>query len=326
MRGNWPSHNEASGLAQVHERVERLTMNELSVSIVIPTYLREKPLRETLNGILAQHHPSLREVIVVDQSPSHEPETEAFLSAIMDRIRYLRLERPHVTAARNAGVRAAGGDIVLFFDDDIYPGPDLCQWHLQAYADPSVGGVAGRVHISPFPDLQDYPWPDGPDIFDRNEPGERPFVRGCHMSFRRALILQAGLFDERYVDNAAGEEEDLAFAIRRLGYRIVYEPRAWVIHLMAPTGGCRAKTGNRRDTPAFYRNKVYFALKNVSGLDFWRILWDTYYSGTWRGPHRLRRHIAFVKGLWQGWRTYHQAGWRLSRLPYRWREPKRSSP
>jgi GT2 family glycosyltransferase len=296
-------------------------MGEPDVSLIIPTYRREGPLREMLRAILAQLSP-LFEVIVVDQTPSHEPDTERFLSDVARDIRYVRLERPSLPAARNVGIREAQGKIVLFLDDDVYPGPEIASKHLRNYADPKVGGVAGRVHISPFPDPDGYPWPDGPDIFDRNERGERPFVRGCNMSFRRDLALKAGLFDERFVGDVSGEEEDFAFAIRRLGYRIIFDPEAWVIHLIEPKGGRRVEWMDMGESPTFYRNKFYFALKNLSMPDFWRVLGDTYRSGAWRKRNFLRRQKAFLTGLWRGWKAYQEAGWRLERLPYRYLEPK----
>jgi len=296
-------------------------VNKPRVSIIIPTYCRERPLRETLKAVLSQR--AHFEVIVVDQTPVHEPGTEHFLSEVAGEIRHILLTYPNLPAARNAGVREARGEIVLFLDDDIHPGPALAKRHLRHYSDPTVGGVAGRVHVSPTPDPEGYPWPDGHDIFDRNRPGEYPFVRGCNMSFRRDLVLEAGLFDEHYLGNGVGEEEDLAFAIRRLGYRITFDPEAWVIHLQDPIGGCRAGEKDIRETPTFYRNKVYFALKNVKGLDFWRVLWDTYWSGAWQGQSRLKRQFSFLKGLWHGWQAYQHAGWHLQRLPYRWRGKNR---
>ena len=44
----------------------------VTVSVIIPTYRREAPLRRCLADILAQGHASF-EVLVVDQSPEHEP-------------------------------------------------------------------------------------------------------------------------------------------------------------------------------------------------------------------------------------------------------------
>jgi len=304
-------------------------MSQPSLSIIIPTYQREQPLRATLlalAGALEQIEASAPavELIVVDQTPRHEAETEALLVELSDRLqaglfRWLRLERPNLPAARNAGIRAARGEIVLFLDDDIYPGPNLAALHLRHYADPAnahIGSVAGRIHVSSVPDPQDYPWPDGPNVFDRNQPGERAFAPGGHMSVRRELAMRAGLFDENYIANAVSEEEDFGFAIRRLGMRVLYDPETWIIHLAAPSGGCR-EVRDIRVGPAFYRNKVYFALKNVAGMDFWRVVAGAYRAGAWRRPQFLRRQWAFLAGCWQGWLAFRKAGWRLQRLPYR---------
>ena len=296
-----------------------------SVSIIIPTFQREKPVRDTLNAVLAQTIAGCSlstdsELIVVDQTLQHEPETQAILTN--PGIRHLRLEHPNLPAARNAGIRAASGDIVLFLDDDIYPGPDLITLHRRHYNDPTIGSVAGRVHVSnrcflsAKPDPAGHPWPDGPNIFDRNQAGERAFAPGGHLSVRRDLAMQAGLFDENFIGNAVAEEEDFGFAIRRLGYRVIYDPQPWIIHLAAPSGGCREQR-DIREGALFYRNKLYFALKNVAGLDFWRVLADVYYSGVLSGSNRLRRQIAFLVGCWQGWQVYQRAGWRLKKLPYR---------
>lgn len=289
-------------------------MTEPQVSIVIPTYNREASLRSTLRALQGQRT-EREEIILVDQTPAHEPVTARLIKELSPPIRHLRLERPSLTAARNAGIAAARGQVVLFLDDDVIPGPDLAGRHMRNYVDPLVGAVAGRMHAGEAVDANRYPWPDGPDIFDRNAPGERAFARGCNMSFRKDLILRAGGFDERYVGNAVGEEEDLCFGIRRLGARVFFDPEAWVIHVVGRAGGCREQQGDVGESPTFYRNKVYFALKNVAGLDFWRVLWDTYRTGTWR-DNTLNRHRSFIKGMLLGWRAYRQARWRLERLSY----------
>ncbi|MFZ6027460.1 MAG: glycosyltransferase family 2 protein [Chloroflexota bacterium] len=287
------------------------------VSIIIPTYQREKPLRDTLSWLLEQSS-ALWELILVDQTPQHEAETEQMLHSLAKsgQLRLERLERPSLPAARNAGIRAAQGEIVLFLDDDIYPGPNLAALHLRHYVDAHIGSVAGRIHVSARPDPEGHPWPDGPNVFDRNRPGERAFAPGGHLSVRRELALQAGLFDENFISNAVSEEEDFGFAVRRLGASVVYDPEPWIIHLAAPSGGCR-EARDIRTSPMFYRNKFYFAVKNVAWPDFWRVLADTYRSSALRRPHFFRRQWAFLLGCWQGWQVYRKSGWRLKRLPYR---------
>src|SRR4029079_10494087 len=90
----------------------------LAISVIIPTYRREAPLRRCLADLLAQRHPAF-EVLVVDQSPDHEPETWAVLRALPPHAQHVRLPRPSVTAAVNVGVRMAKAPLLLFLDDDI---------------------------------------------------------------------------------------------------------------------------------------------------------------------------------------------------------------
>lgn len=90
----------------------------VAISVIIPTYRREAPLRRCLADVLAQRHPAF-EVLVVDQSPDHEPETWAALRALPPHACHVRLEHPSVTAAVNVGARMAKGSLLLFLDDDI---------------------------------------------------------------------------------------------------------------------------------------------------------------------------------------------------------------
>jgi glycosyltransferase involved in cell wall biosynthesis len=56
------------------------------ISVIIPTYGREEPLRDTLEDVLKQDYPAF-EVLVVDQSPTHQPETQAYLEQLANRVK-----------------------------------------------------------------------------------------------------------------------------------------------------------------------------------------------------------------------------------------------
>ena len=91
--------------------------------MVIPTYQRGDVLADTISMALRQDYRNF-EVIVVDQSPETPPRVRALLKASADRpLRYLRLSTPNLPGARNAGVRAATGEIIVFIDDDVVIGP-----------------------------------------------------------------------------------------------------------------------------------------------------------------------------------------------------------
>ena len=87
-----------------------------TVTCIINAYDRPELLRGAIASALAQTRP-LHEIIVVDD---HSPRDLApIVAAFGERVRHLRLpENRGLTAARNAGVAAATGDVVAFLDDD----------------------------------------------------------------------------------------------------------------------------------------------------------------------------------------------------------------
>ncbi|HBL10481.1 MAG TPA: glycosyltransferase, partial [Cyanobacteria bacterium UBA11162] len=84
-----------------------------SISVIIPTYgpnapSRDKLLRDTLANVLEQDYPSF-EILVVDQTPTHEPETQAYLEHLTKekKISWYRVNWASLPGARNYGVRRA---------------------------------------------------------------------------------------------------------------------------------------------------------------------------------------------------------------------------
>jgi len=73
------------------------------------------------------------------------------------------------------------------------------------------------------------------------------------------------MFDTNYTGSAVREESDAAYRIRKAGYKIWYEPKASLFHLVASTGGCRI-SGVPKDDLSFYENDLYYTLKTVNPL------------------------------------------------------------
>ena len=79
-------------------------MNEpLPLSVAIPTYGREAVLVDIIEQLLKQE-PAAAELLIVDQTPKHEAETEAYLQRCHEEgaIRWLRLNRPSAPGARGS--------------------------------------------------------------------------------------------------------------------------------------------------------------------------------------------------------------------------------
>jgi GT2 family glycosyltransferase len=252
---------------------------ETTASVAIPTFLREAVLVETLEQLLRQSPPA-NEVIVVDQTAHHDEATEGWLRKHAEggRIRWLKQPHPNLPKARNRALVEAKSEVVIFIDDDVVLEPGFVRHHLDNYRDPRVAAVAGRViqakgwampyRQRPWPRLLDYRFfrLDGTARVE----GIASFC-GCNHSVRRAKALAVGGYDERYSGWAYREDSDAAIRLWKSGAIIVFDPRASLLHLSAPAGGCRVNEG-RRPLPGWALSYPahYFAMRHLfPGPQFW---------------------------------------------------------
>jgi GT2 family glycosyltransferase len=282
------------------------------VSVVLPTYGREQVLCQTLAQLLKQTYPSF-EVILVDQTPAHSLQTEAYLRALASSasLRLLRLDQASLPHARNVGVRHARGDIVLFVDDDVIPDQNLISSHARAYGDPHTGGVAGRRTV---PGEQESLWPIGQidawgthiSNFSSTLPSQVEWASGCHMSFRRELIALAGFFEPKFLGTAAYEDVDFCFRIRRLGYTIRFVPEAHLVHLRVVPAGC----GNRRPGIRYHysmiHNSLLFFLRHYPARELLRLFLERALMVLSIARQQRNPFIAFplAGAFFQVWHSY----------------------
>ena len=104
------------------------------ISIVIPTSNRAVMLADTLESFAAQSIPTNRyEVVVVDDgSKDATPEVCRDFGSRM-QLRYLHIENSGISAAKNTGILASRGRILLFCDDDDIADSHLLEEHLKAH-------------------------------------------------------------------------------------------------------------------------------------------------------------------------------------------------
>ncbi len=88
---------------------------EIIVSVILPTYNRSWIVREAIDSVLDQAYTSC-ELIVVDDGSTDD--TPHLLAAYGHRIRTIRQPNRGVSAARNAGIRAARGRLIALLDSD----------------------------------------------------------------------------------------------------------------------------------------------------------------------------------------------------------------
>jgi GT2 family glycosyltransferase len=264
--------------------------NQPLVSLIIPTYCREQPLRDSIVDVLNQNYPNF-EVLVVDQSPTHEPEVQTYLEelAAAEKIKWFRLNWASLPGARNYGVRRAAGEIIIFIDDDVQITPDYISAHVKNYVqNPEIGAVAGRVfdrmklgeskgefeieYLPPEAMNPGIAWYHI-DLVHTIKPQQVLSARGCNMSFRREIFTKYGLrFDERFRGSAVREESDFCLRLRQTGYKIWYDPEACLVHLGEETGGCHdISMRSLKYQFTFYHNHFLMAMKNLTAIQALRL-------------------------------------------------------
>ncbi|MDB9496716.1 hormogonium polysaccharide biosynthesis glycosyltransferase HpsN [Spirulina major CS-329] len=254
-----------------------------SISVIIPTYGREDPLKDSIEDVLQQDYPGDVEIIIVDQTAHHTPAVEQYLTqqAAAETIQWWRVQWASLPGARNYGVRRATGEIVLFIDDDVQLPPGYLVAHGKNYDRAEIGAVAGRVFdrmkladAKPGLEIEDLP-PQASDpgiawyhldLVHTVKPQPIISARGCNMSYRREVFTTYGVwFDERFRGSAVREESDFCLRLRRTGYQIWYDPAAHLVHLGEETGGCHdISTRSLSYQITFYHNHFLMAQKNLT--------------------------------------------------------------
>ncbi len=125
-------------------------IEELSLSIVIPTHGRLATLQKCLASILAAQLPEATEILVVCNGS--DPPSEDYLrmlSASEPRLHLMELDQGTPADARNAAMSKVRGEIVYFLDDDVTIAPDLFSRALGVFAHRPEVDVVGGPNLTP---------------------------------------------------------------------------------------------------------------------------------------------------------------------------------
>lgn len=131
-------------------------MENIDVSVIIPTYNKKDFLEITLTALGFQTYPRDRFEVVVINDGSTDP-TETLVSSLKTpyQINYTRQENRGRSAARNRGIEKAKGKTIIFIDDDCVPAPTFIESHMQSHSKDDTTIVLGYKYLTFFQMLPD---------------------------------------------------------------------------------------------------------------------------------------------------------------------------
>jgi GT2 family glycosyltransferase len=288
-------------------------MPEPLISVVIPNWNGAAHLPGCLDSLRAQSYPRM-EIIVADNASTDG--SQGLLEREYPEVRLVQLPTNQgFTGACNAGMKAAGGQILVLLNSDTEAAPDWLAAVKAAFErHPEAGSVASKMLLfdrrTVFHTAGDSfrldgtpgnrgVWQEDQGQYD----GQEYVFSACGGSaaYRREMLDQIGLLDSAFFYSC--EDVDLGWRAQLAGWRCLYAPDAVVYHKLQATGG--------GPTASFYdgRNTIYVVAKNYPASLLrrywpavlraqWRISREALRS--WRGSAaraRLRGQLAGLLGL-----------------------------
>lgn len=240
-----------------HGKLKFEQAEEPKVSIVIPVYNQIHYTYACLLSILEHTKDVSYEVIIADDVSTDATE---HLSEYAEGLVICRntTNQGFLRNCNNAA-RHARGKYVMFLNNDTQVTEGWLSSLVKLIeSDPSIGMVGSKL-VYPDGRLQEAGgiiWSDGsgwnygrlddPDKPEYNYVKDVDYISGAAILLSNDLWKQIGGFDTRFAP-AYCEDSDLAFEVRKAGYRVVYQPLSKVIHFEGISNGTDVEgTGLKR--------------------------------------------------------------------------------
>ncbi|MDZ4664518.1 MAG: glycosyltransferase family 2 protein [Bacteroidota bacterium] len=228
------------------------------ISIIIPTYNREKCLLDTLHSLLAQPYQNF-EIVVIDQSETISEEKKLLIKKETKRIRYFQINERGRSLAKNYGILQAKGELILFCDDDILVEANFLNTHIAIYErDPKIAAascrlveegdpsepIEGPLRTTGYGKLVNKPW--------STRSGYVSSLNGGNMSFKKEVLTKVGFFEEYFEGTSMVEEPDMAYRVIKSGYKVYFSADTTVQHFPQYNGNVAYMKEKRAEWFYFY--------------------------------------------------------------------------
>ncbi len=215
---------------RIQEARELFWQEKPFVSIIIPGKNEGKHLFKLANSLKEQTYQNYELIIVDDGSDDDTPEICKSLKNSRLITQFLRNDvRGGKASAANLGLRYATGRFIIHLDaDGSYDRDAIENILVPFYVDPKIGAVGGNIQVRNYKEslcatLQAIEYTDTISIgrITQSELGIYRIISGAFGAFRTEALHSVGGWDI-----GPGLDGDITVKVRKLGYKIHFEPSA----------------------------------------------------------------------------------------------------
>lgn len=221
-----------------HRRDERESLRTASppaaplppVSVLLAAYNEERVIASTIRHLLDSEYPAPVEVVVVDDGSSDRTAVIVReMSLAEPRVKFFRQKNGGKASALQRALSEASHETLVMIDADTMVAPDGIMRLVEPLSDPSVGGVSGHIRVgntrSWLGRFQDLEYLSAFEIDRRAQDllGCIIVAPGALSAFRGKALSEAGPI----TNDTLAEDTDLTLQLHRLGWKVIYAPRAF---------------------------------------------------------------------------------------------------
>ena len=246
--------NDSNEVLSDYQKIVLPRVSNPKVSIIIPVYNQFDFTYNCIKSILCNEivEKSYEIILADDCSTDFTKDIEKVIKNL--RIIHNEKNLKFLLNCNNAA-KYAKGEYICFLNNDTQVQKNWLSSMIQLLEKDSEIGIVGSKMVYPNGRLQEAGgiiWKDGSgcnygngDSIDEpqyNYVKETDYISGASIVIRKKIWVELNGFDERYVP-AYCEDSDLAFSVRQLGYKVVYQPKSIVVHFEGVSNGTDVSKG-----------------------------------------------------------------------------------